>query len=105
MIQDHHTPVGVDAWGCRGSRSALLILVLACAGSLGFAVNARAATSVGLGTADSFAVLAGAGVTNTGPSVINGNLGTAPNPSVTGFGGAPNGTVNGTIHQADAVAA
>jgi len=60
---------------------------------------------VGLGTADSFAVLAGAGVTNTGPSVINGDLGTSPTPAVTGFGGAPNGTVNGSIHQADAVAA
>jgi len=67
--------------------------------------QAQAATSIGLGTADSFAVLAGAGVTNTGPSVINGDLGTSPNPSVTGFGGAPNGTVNGSTHQADATAA
>ncbi len=65
----------------------------------------QAATSVGLGTADSFAVLAGAGVTNTGPSVINGDLGSAPTPAVTGFGGAPNGTVNGATHQADALAA
>ena len=72
--------------------------------ALVFAGSAQAATAVGLGTADSFAILAGAGVTNTGPSVINGDLGTAPTPSVTGFGGAPNGTVNGAIHQADAVA-
>jgi len=49
-------------------------------------------------------VLAGAGVTNTGPSVINGDLGTSPTPAVSGFGGAPNGTVNGAIHQADALA-
>ncbi len=49
-------------------------------------------------------MLAGAGVTNTGPSVINGDLGTSPTPAVTGFGGAPNGTVNGSIHQADALA-
>src|SRR5665811_1616138 len=67
--------------------------------------SSQAATSVGLGTADSFAVLAGAGVTNTGPSVINGDLGSAPTPAVTGFGGAPNGTVNGATHQADALAA
>jgi hypothetical protein len=76
-----------------------LLLTLAFAGSV------QAATSVGLGTADSYAVLAGAGVTNTGPSVVNGDLGTSPNPSVTGFGGAPNGTVNGATHQADAAAA
>ncbi len=67
--------------------------------------SAHAATSVGLGTANSFAVLAGAGITNTGPSVINGDMGTSPTPAVTGFGGAPNGTVNGETHQADALAA
>jgi len=80
---------------------ALFILIAA----LVLASSAQAATSVGLGTANSFAVLAGAGVTNTGPSVINGDLGTSPTPAVTGFGGAPNGTVNGATHQADALAA
>lgn len=77
---------------------------LALIGALAFVGGSLAATSVGLGTANSFAVLAGSGVTNTGPSVINGDLGTSPTPSVTGFGGAPNGTVNGSIHQADALA-
>jgi hypothetical protein len=56
---------------------------------------------VDLGTAASFAVLAGAGVTNTGPTVITGDLGTSPSPAVTGF---PPGTVHGAIHKADAVA-
>jgi Ice-binding-like len=56
---------------------------------------------VGLGTAASFAVLAGQGVTNTGPTVVNGDLGTSPNPAVTGF---PPGKVHGQIHKADAVA-
>lgn len=65
----------------------------------------RAATAVGLGTADSYAVLAGSGVTNTGPTVLNGDLGTAPTPAIVGFGGAPSGTVNGSTHQADAAAA
>ena len=72
--------------------------------ALVFAGSAQAQTAVGMGTAETFAILAGAGVTNTGPSVINGDLGTAPTPSVTGFGGAPSGTVNGAIHQANAVA-
>ena len=54
-----------------------------------------------LGTAESFAVLAGSGVTNTGPSLITGDLGTHPTASVTGF---PPGIVTGTIHAADATA-
>jgi len=56
---------------------------------------------VNLGTAASFAVLAGTTVTNTGPSTINGDLGVSPGSAVTGF---PPGTLNGTQHDADAVA-
>ena len=64
---------------------------------------AVAATApVGLGTAGSFAVLAGTTVTNTGPSTISGDLGVSPGTAVTGF---PPGTVtDGTIHSADGVA-
>ena len=62
-----------------------------------------AAAPVGLGTAGSFAVLAGTTVTNTGPSSISGDLGVSPGTAVTGF---PPGIVrNGTIHRADGVAA
>ncbi len=57
--------------------------------ALVFAGSAQAQTAVGMGTADTFAILAGAGVTNTGPSVINGDLGTAPTPSVTGLRRCP----------------
>jgi uncharacterized protein with beta-barrel porin domain len=54
-------------------------------------------------TLNSFGVLAGSTVTNTGSSVINGNIGIAPGTAITGF---PPGIVNApyTIHDDDAVA-
>jgi hypothetical protein len=57
---------------------------------------------VDLGRAAPFAVLAGTTVTNTGPTVVNGDLGVSPGSAVTGF---PPGVVNGTIHAADTTAA
>ncbi len=52
--------------------------------------------TVELGTAESFGVLAGQGVTNTGPTVIQGDVGSFPNTSVGGFppGLVQNGTIN-----------
>jgi len=77
----------------------------AVASLLGLALLASTALAaqppVGLGTADSYAVLAGQTVTNTGPSTVNGDLGVTPGAAITGF---PPGTVNGTVHAADAVA-
>ena len=68
-------------------------------------VSASPLTSIapGLGSAESFAVLAGSTVTNTGPTLIDGNLGVEPGSAVTGF---PPGMVlaPGTIHAANAVA-
>ena len=77
------------------------LLVGASLLALGFAPSARAQAPVSLGTAGAFAVMGGTTVTNTGPSVINGDLGLSPGSSVTGF---PPGAVNGTVHAADAVA-
>jgi hypothetical protein len=58
--------------------------------------------TVNLRSAAAFAVLAGAGVTNTGATIINGDLGTSPTGTINGF---PPGIVNGTIHAADPIAA
>ena len=60
-----------------------------------------AATSANLGTADSFAVLAGSAITNNGSSIINGNLGISPGSAVTGF---PPGSINGTQQVANSIA-
>ncbi len=51
-----------------------------------------------LGAAASYAVLAGATVVSTGPTVINGNLGLSSGSAVEGF---PPGTLNGTQHVSD----
>jgi Ice-binding-like/PEP-CTERM motif len=56
---------------------------------------------VDLGTADPFGVLAGSAVTNTGSSIINGDVGVWPSGAITGF---PPGIVNGTTYMAGAVA-
>src|ERR1700685_1858998 len=54
-----------------------------------------------LGSAAMFGVLGATTVTNTGDTVIDGDLGVWPGTSITGF---PPGIVNGTIYDGDAVA-
>jgi hypothetical protein len=65
-----------------------------------FSVCLRAQMAVPLGSDVTYTVLAGSTVTNTGPTVINGNVGVSPGTAVTGFppGGVAGG---GAIHAAD----
>jgi type VI secretion system secreted protein VgrG len=64
---------------------------------------AAQASAVDLGTAKPFVVLGGSAATNTGPSVLNGDLGISPGTSLVGFGSPA--VVNGATHNNDAVAA
>lgn len=78
------------------------VTILGIGAFAGFQAQAKAA-SLSLGTASNFAILGGSTVTNTGPSIITGDIGVSPGLAVTGF---PPGSVTppGTIHAADAVA-
>jgi hypothetical protein len=87
--------------GCRGLGPLLATIALTAIALLAMPSLALAATQPNLGTADSFAVLAGSTVTDTGRTVVTGDLGVSPGTAVTGF---PPGTVVGAQHNADAVA-
>ncbi|HYG95825.1 MAG TPA: ice-binding family protein [Solirubrobacterales bacterium] len=77
-------------------------LVLAAALAMTLPAAAQAAP-VNLATAAPFAVLAGTTVTNTGPSVFNGELGLWPGTEIEGF--TFPAKVNGATHVNDEVAA
>jgi type VI secretion system secreted protein VgrG len=79
-------------------------LAVLAAGVAMLVPGARASAApapVELGTAAPFAVLAGTGITNTGPTTITGDVGTSPTPTETGFDQV---TLSGANHQADDVA-
>ena len=76
-------------------------ITLAVVFALGLAGLTRAATTVGLGGADNFAVLAGSFITATTPSVISGDVGLSP-AAGTFYTGLTTGMVTGTIYAVDA---
>lgn len=76
--------------------------LLLCVFTFGMISVVKAATTtVNLGTNSNFAILGSTTVTNTGSTVINGDLGLSPGTAVIGF---PPGVVNGTQHVTDGVA-
>jgi Ice-binding-like len=81
-------------------RRPVISLALAALVLLIWPASALAATDPGLGGALPFGVLAGTTVTNTGATVITGELGVAPGTAVTGF---PPGLA-GPQHNGDSVA-
>ncbi len=78
-------------------RKLALALCMLSMGSL-----ARAQSAPPLGSAQGFAVLSASTVTNTGPTVITGDLGVGPGTAVTGF--PPGSVIGGTVHAGDATA-
>jgi hypothetical protein len=83
----------------RGRRAGIVVAALL---ALGIVPAGAQAAAVNLATVTPFVVLGGSTVTNTGPSVLNGNLGVTPGTSLTGFG-LP-AVVNGATHDNDGVA-
>ena len=87
--------------GVRLGLGAMAAVLLSFVTLIAFASESAmaAVTPINLGAATPYAVIAGSTITNTGSSVINGNIGLSPGTSITGF---PPGLVNGTTGAADA---
>jgi hypothetical protein len=72
-------------WRLRLASCSALVAVFSIGALVALLGGAAAAVkNVPLGTADRFAVLAGAGISNTGPSVISGDVGTYATTSIDG---------------------
>ncbi len=82
-----------------GIAPGILLTALAITGPFN---QALAQTAPTLGTVAPYAVLGASTVTNTGPSVITGDLGVSPGTAVTGF--PPGLVAGGSTHAADAQA-
>ena len=83
------------------NKFSIAALVSAVLFMFGIGGQALAATSPGLGQADSFAILAGTAVTNVPTSVISGNVGLSP-AAGSNYAGLSSSEVTGTIYAVDA---
>ena len=79
----------------------IALLPTAFGGIVGTPTASAAEETVNLRRATPFVVLAGAGVTNTGPTFLHGDLGTCPTEAITGF---PTVVPPGATHANDDVA-
>jgi hypothetical protein len=77
-----------------------VLLLASIVGLVSVGVAGAAAVPVPLATTGSFSVLAGAGISNTGPTTVSGDIGTFPTTSISGLGSL---TVGGANHAGDAV--
>lgn len=93
MRQSNTTPVRINA----GPGSLALSILASVLSLVVFTAKSHAGILV---SADGFAVLAGSTVTNTGNTVLDGDLGVYPGSVITGF---PPGIVNGSIYAGGAV--
>src|ERR1700747_2166927 len=75
----------------------LVLVYMLSMGSL-----ARAQSAPPMASAQSFVVLGASTVTNTGPTIITGDLGVSPGTAVTGF--PPGNVTGGTVHAGVAAA-
>jgi hypothetical protein len=85
-----HTSVTLGGGTINGS-----VIALNGAVTVSVATNINAQTSAALGLAGEFGLLGASGVTNTGFTVVHGDVGSYPTSSVTGF---PPGTVITNAH-------
>jgi hypothetical protein len=101
MITDPHQPVLTNLFRRLVNPKTLAVAALGTVTLLGFAsLPSSAATAIDLGAATPYAVVAGTTITNTGSSVVSGDIGLSPGTSITGF---PPGNVTGTTNAADAL--